>query len=79
MDEVFNQSGELNDYDLFSSHSAPVDACTAAARETLSGLGERLGSAAMFALGDAANRNPPLRSATDHEALITRCLAPHSP
>jgi hypothetical protein len=26
---VFNQSGELNDYNLFSSHSALVDACTA--------------------------------------------------
>jgi putative acyl-CoA dehydrogenase len=60
LDEVFNQSGELNDYNLFSSHSALMDACTAASRETLSGLGARLGSAAMFALGDAANRNPPL-------------------
>src|SRR5579863_9935019 len=60
LDDVFNQSGELNDYDLFSTHSALVDACPAAARATLSALGARLGSAAMFALGDAANRNPPL-------------------
>jgi hypothetical protein len=68
LDAVFNQSGELRDYNLFSSHSAPVDACTTAARETLSGLGEHLGSAAMFALGDA-----------DHAALIRRCFAPHLP
>lgn len=24
LDEVFNQSGELNGYNLFSTHSAPV-------------------------------------------------------
>jgi|GEM_PF-6375988 len=29
VDEVFNQSGELRDYNLFSSHSALVRACTA--------------------------------------------------
>jgi hypothetical protein len=29
-DEVLRQPGELNDYNLFSSHSALMDACTAA-------------------------------------------------
>jgi hypothetical protein len=34
LDEVFNQPGELRDYNLFSSHSALVDVCTVALRET---------------------------------------------
>jgi len=29
-EQVFNQAGELNAYNLFSSHSALMDACTAA-------------------------------------------------
>ena len=68
-DQAFNQSGELSDYNLFSTHSALVAAC---AREGASGqhaaltaLGARLGSATMFALGDTANRNPPLLRALD--------------
>jgi putative acyl-CoA dehydrogenase len=59
-DEVFNQSGELNGYNLFSTHSALVDACAGVELGALSALGARLGSAAMFALGYTANRNPPL-------------------
>jgi putative acyl-CoA dehydrogenase len=59
-DEVFNQPAELNDYNLFSTHSALVDACAGTQHAALTALGARLGSAAMFALGDAANRNPPL-------------------
>jgi putative acyl-CoA dehydrogenase len=63
-DQAFNQSGELSDYNLFSTHSALVAACAregaAAQHAALSALGERLGSAAMFALGDTANSNPPL-------------------
>ncbi|HVP33004.1 MAG TPA: isovaleryl-CoA dehydrogenase [Steroidobacteraceae bacterium] len=58
-----NDPGELAGYDLFSSHSALAEAL---AREgdpadgaALAALGARLGSAEMFALGEAANRNPP--------------------
>ena len=32
LDEVFNQSGELNGYNLFSTHSALVDAPAAFGR-----------------------------------------------
>jgi putative acyl-CoA dehydrogenase len=69
LDEVLNQPAELNAYNLFSTHSALVDACAregaAAQRAALTGLGERLGSAAMFALGDTANRNPPVLRSFD--------------
>jgi putative acyl-CoA dehydrogenase len=61
--EVLNQSTELVDYNLFSSHSVLRDALAreGAGAETtaLTELGARLGSVTMFTLGDAANRNPP--------------------
>ncbi len=61
--ELPNQSGELAGYNLFSSHSALAEALAregdAADREPLAALGARLGSVEMFALGEAANRNPP--------------------
>jgi putative acyl-CoA dehydrogenase len=65
--EVLNQSTELVDYNLFSSHSVLREALTregaGAESAALSELGERLGSVTMFTLGDVANRNPPqLRS-----------------
>jgi putative acyl-CoA dehydrogenase len=64
LDEVGNQSVELVDYNLLATHPALVDALaregTAAANEPLIQLGERLGTAEMFALGDTANRNPPV-------------------
>lgn len=67
--ELQNQPGELAGYNLFSSHSALVEAL---AREGdpadcggLTALGARLGSAEMFALGSAANRNPPELRALD--------------
>jgi len=67
--EVPTESSELSDYNLFSSHSALQDALAregaAADHEALTALGARLGSAAMFALGDAANRNPPQLRAFD--------------
>jgi putative acyl-CoA dehydrogenase len=61
--ELLNQSTELVDYNLFSSHSALVDALVregaASDRVELVALGERLGGVTMFTLGDVANRNPP--------------------
>jgi putative acyl-CoA dehydrogenase len=67
--EVPNQSGELVDYNLFSSHSALVEALAregaAADHDALVALGARLGSAEMFALGDTANRNPPVLRVVD--------------
>jgi putative acyl-CoA dehydrogenase len=64
LDEVSNQSVELVDYNLLSTHPALVEALeregVAAANQPLLQLGERLGTAEMFALGDAANRNPPV-------------------
>jgi len=63
-DEVTNQSVELVDYNLLTTHPALVDALARegrpAASEALVALGERLGTADMFALGDVANRNPPV-------------------
>jgi putative acyl-CoA dehydrogenase len=62
--EVTNQSTELVDYNLFTSNPVLVDALAreagAADHERLVALGERLGRAEMFALADAANRNPPV-------------------
>jgi putative acyl-CoA dehydrogenase len=62
--EPRNHPAELVDYNLFSSHSALVEALAregaAADLGTLESLGARLGSAEMFTLGDAANRNPPV-------------------
>jgi len=67
--EVLNQSAELVDYNLFTSHSALADALShegaAHERAALAALGERLGSMTMFTLGDAANRNPPQLRAYD--------------
>jgi putative acyl-CoA dehydrogenase len=64
LDDVSNQSVELVDYNLLATHPALVDALAregvAGANESLMQLGERLGTAEMFALGDAANRNPPV-------------------
>jgi putative acyl-CoA dehydrogenase len=61
---VTNQSTELVDYNLFTTHPALMDAVTREAgdaqHERLVALGERLGRAEMFALADAANRNPPV-------------------
>jgi putative acyl-CoA dehydrogenase len=58
--DLSNQSTELIDYNLFSSHSALVDALAreGAAQEhgALVALGGRLGCAATFSLGDVANR-----------------------
>src|SRR5215469_17023553 len=62
--DVTNQSTELVDYNLYTSHPALVDALAreagAAEHEHLVALGERLGRAEMFALAEAANRNPPV-------------------
>jgi putative acyl-CoA dehydrogenase len=64
-----NQPGELAGYNLFSTHAALADALAregaAADREALAALGARLGTAEMFALGDAANRYPPQLRALD--------------
>jgi len=64
-----NQPGELAGYNLFSSHSALTEALSregdSADREPLTALGARLGSREMFALGAAANRNPPELQALD--------------
>jgi putative acyl-CoA dehydrogenase len=67
--ETHNQSGELAGYNLFSSHSALAEALARegdpADREPLASLGARLGTAEMFSLGEAANRNPPELRALD--------------
>jgi len=67
--ETHNQPGELAGYNLFSSHSALAEALSRegdpADREPLAALGARLGTAEMFSLGEAANRNPPELRALD--------------
>jgi putative acyl-CoA dehydrogenase len=67
--EVLNGSGELLDYNLFTSHSALADALAregaAVHTQRLSELGAQLGRAEMFALGDTANRYPPRLHAYD--------------
>jgi putative acyl-CoA dehydrogenase len=67
--DVTNQSCDLVDYNLFTSHAALVDALAhegaAAASEQLVALGARLGTAETFALGDTANRNPPVLKTFD--------------
>jgi putative acyl-CoA dehydrogenase len=67
--ELSNQSAPLVDYNLFSSHSALVDALAregaAAEHGALLALGARLGSVTLFTLGDIANRNPPQLRAYD--------------
>jgi putative acyl-CoA dehydrogenase len=67
--EVLNQPSELVDYNLFTSHAALraalARAGASADEAALSALGARLGRAHMFALGEAANRNPPQLRAVD--------------
>jgi len=62
--DVANQSGELVDYNLFTTNPALVEALaregSVADHGRIAALGERLGTAEMFLLGDAANRNPPV-------------------
>ena len=62
--DVTNQSTDLVDYNLFTSNPALVEALaregSASDHDRMAALGERLGKAEMFALGDAANRNPPI-------------------
>jgi putative acyl-CoA dehydrogenase len=62
--DVTNQASELVDYNLFTTNPALVDALAREAGQTaraeLTALGQRLGTAEMFALADAANRNPPV-------------------
>jgi putative acyl-CoA dehydrogenase len=62
--EVANQSTDLVDYNLFTSNPALVDALaregSASDHERIAALGERLGTAEMFTLGDVANRNRPV-------------------
>jgi putative acyl-CoA dehydrogenase len=61
--DVTNQSTDLVDYNLFTTNAALVEALgregSASDHDRMAALGERLGKAEMFALGDAANRNPP--------------------
>ena len=61
--ESTNHPPELVNYNLFTSHPALVEALAYEARPSasrqLAALGERLGTAEMFSLGDTANRNPP--------------------
>ncbi len=62
--DVTNQSSDLVDYNLFTSNPALVEALaregSASDHDRMAALGERLGTAEMFALGDAANRNRPV-------------------
>jgi len=62
--EVPNQSTDLVDYNLFTTNPALMDALSregsASDHDRVAALGERLGTAEMFALGDAANRHPPV-------------------
>ena len=62
--DVTNQSSDLVDYNLFTSNPALVDALaregSVSDHDRIAALGERLGSAEMFALGDTANRYPPV-------------------
>ena len=67
--EALNQSSELVDYNLFTTHAALRAALAhegaAADEAALTALGAQLGSARLFALGDLANRNPPQLRAFD--------------
>ena len=67
--EALNQSSELVDYNLFTTHAALRAALVregaAADEAALTALGAQLGSARAFALGDLANRNPPQLRAFD--------------
>jgi putative acyl-CoA dehydrogenase len=61
---VTNQSSDLVDYNLFTTNPALVEALAregaASDHDRIAALGERLGRAEIFALGEAANRNPPI-------------------
>jgi putative acyl-CoA dehydrogenase len=61
---VTNQPPPLADYDLFSADSALKSAVAAEgadwAADSLEAFGRRLGTAEALALGDLANRNPPI-------------------
>ena len=67
--ESANHPDDLVDYNLFTSNAALVDALeregASLAFDRLRQLGARFGSRAMFALGDAANRNPPVLKVFD--------------
>ena len=67
--ESANHPDDLVDYNLFASNASLVEALErevpADARERLTALGARLGTRGMFALGDAANRNPPVLKVFD--------------
>ena len=67
--EVTNQSSDLVDYNLFTTNPALVDALaregSASDHDRIAALGERLGTAAMFALGETANRYPPVLKSFD--------------
>jgi putative acyl-CoA dehydrogenase len=69
MSEVLNQSAELVDYNLFSTHSALADALVregaGADGAALTKLGAELGTVTMFTLGATANRHPPRLHAFD--------------
>jgi putative acyl-CoA dehydrogenase len=62
--DVTNQSTDLVDYNLFTSNPALVQALaregSASDHDRMVSLGEHLGKAEMFALGEAANGNPPV-------------------
>jgi len=62
--EVANQSSDLVDYNLFTTNPALAEALaregSASDHDRIAALGERLGTAEMFALGDTANRYPPV-------------------
>jgi putative acyl-CoA dehydrogenase len=61
--ESDNHPDELVDYNLFTTNAALIDSLeregSSRAHDRLSQLGARFGTRAMFALGDAANANPP--------------------
>ena len=62
--ESANHPDDLVDYNLFTSNAALLDALeregASSSHGRLQKLGDRLGTRAMFALGDAANRAPPV-------------------
>ncbi|HVW69178.1 MAG TPA: isovaleryl-CoA dehydrogenase [Steroidobacteraceae bacterium] len=67
--DVANQSSDLVDYNLFTTNPALVAALaregSASDHDRMASLGERLGTAEMFALGEAANRHPPVLKSYD--------------
>ena len=65
--DVRNQSGDLVDYNLLTSNPVLMEALAreGTANAQLADLGERLGAGEMFALGDVANRYPPVLKTYD--------------